>query len=659
MKSLKKALIILSLLSLVLPSWGQKKSGEWKRWLREVSPIMSEVERSIFNELPTEEDRRRFVDFFWKARDPKPETPQNEYKIEYYQRVAYAEKRLGGIDSDRGRIYALLGEPMEKHSYSGYEKVVDCELWIYHTEDRVNLPPFMYLIFFRRNNTGDYRLYYPGVNSAVDLLSPGYKESLNARTLSMSSYNMIRQSFPQLAEASLSVIPGEKSSPLSPGTGSSGIIIANIFSLPDREVEKTYLKNFSSLTGNVEVTLTTKSIDGYGFISLTQNQGITFLNYAILPEVIHTKKNAANKNEAEISLMLIIEDFSGNIIYQKERNFTLEVDDNRKKLFIDSRRLAFKDFAPIIEGDFRIRITFLNKTSEEVFVHEQKIKVNPQGPFLLFGHKLVELQSEKFIPFRQEKYKILPEPRLIFTQQDTLRGILKSSQQPVLRLVNVDDENDLIPLTNVNKDPNGLFLFTLPLSQVKPDYYFFSVRIGNQEVYRTVITITAAEVQKTIDLESSDPQEARYNYFFILAQEYLNAGLLAKSITYFEKLPPQLRNEVSLPLMAKAYYLKKDYARVLEILESPRVPKTYSTLALLANSCLQLNQLEKAVIYLEQLRQYGDSVTINQTLAATFLSLGNQEKAKIYYERAKKLRETSKEKKEKPSWKRKTPSKLL
>jgi len=112
----------------------------------------------------------------------------------------------------------------------------------------------------------------------------------------------------------------------------------------------------------------------------------------------------------------------------------------------------------------------------------------------------VELQSEKFIPFRQEKYKILPEPRLIFTQQDTLRGILKSSQQPVLRLVNVDDENDLIPLTNVNKDPTGLFLFTLPLSQVKPDYYFFSVRIGNQEVYRTVITITAAEVQKTIDL---------------------------------------------------------------------------------------------------------------------------------------------------------------
>jgi len=56
MKSLKKALIILSLLSLVLPSWDQKKSGEWKRWLREVSPIMSEVERSIFNELPTEEE---------------------------------------------------------------------------------------------------------------------------------------------------------------------------------------------------------------------------------------------------------------------------------------------------------------------------------------------------------------------------------------------------------------------------------------------------------------------------------------------------------------------------------------------------------------------------------------------------------------------------
>ncbi|RLE02359.1 MAG: hypothetical protein DRI99_06165 [Candidatus Aminicenantes bacterium] len=66
----------------------------------------------------------------------------------------------------------------------------------------------------------------------------------------------------------------------------------------------------------------------------------------------------------------------------------------------------------------------------------------------------------------------------------------------------------------------------------------------------------------------------------------------------------------------------------------------------MANSALQLNQLEKAATYLERLRQYGDTVSLNQTLAATFLSLGNKEKAKIYYERAKQLRKSTKEKKE-------------
>ncbi|RLE03347.1 MAG: hypothetical protein DRJ11_04500 [Candidatus Aminicenantes bacterium] len=645
-KTFKNAFIFLMLTCLSFNLWGQKASEQWDKWLREVAPIMSAVERSIFNELSTEEDRRRFVEFFWKARDPKPETPQNEYKTEYYQRVAYAEKRLGGIDSDRGRIYALLGEPLEKHNYSGYEKVVDCELWIYHFEDRPGLPPFIYLIFYRRNNTGDYRLYYPGINSAVDLLSPGYKESLNARTLSISSFNELRKSFPQLAEASLSVIPGEKSSPLAPGTGSSGIIIANIFSLPDREVEKTYLRNFSALKGQVKVSLTTKSINGYGFIALSQARGFTFLNYSLLPEIIHTRRNAAGKNEAIISLMLIIEDSSGNIIYQKERNFTLEVNEERKKIFLDEKRLAFKDFAPIIEGNYLVRITFLNKTSEEVFVYETKINVKPEGPFLLLGHKLIKLTNEKFIPFRLGKYKILPEPRLIFNQQDVLKGIIKTSQEPVINLINVDNENIFIPITQMEKDPQGLIIFNLPLSQVKPGYYYLSASSGDQEFFRKIITVTSANIKKTIDLETSDLRGAEFNYYFILAQEYMNAGLLDKSIAFFEKLPPQLRNEVSLPLMAKAYYLKKDYAQVLNLLENSRVPKTYSVLALMANSALQLNQLEKAATYLERLRQYGDTVSLNQTLAATFLSLGNKEKAKIYYERAKQLRKSTKEKKE-------------
>ena len=95
----------------------------------------------MFDGLKTQEDRVRFIDSFWKARDPDLETEQNEYKQEYYERLAYARRRLRGIKSDRGRIYIILGKPFETSSFSGVEQVVECELWRYHAEGRPGLPP--------------------------------------------------------------------------------------------------------------------------------------------------------------------------------------------------------------------------------------------------------------------------------------------------------------------------------------------------------------------------------------------------------------------------------------------------------------------------------------------------------------------------------------
>ncbi len=58
---------------------------------------------------------------------------------------------------------------------------------------------------------------------------------------------------------------------------------------------------------------------------------------------------------------------------------------------------------------------------------------------------------------------------------------------------------------------------------------------------------------------------------------------------------------------------------------------------LLGNSTLELRQLEKASEYFEELRNYGDTPKINQVLGAIFLSLGEREKAKAYFDRAKEL----------------------
>jgi GWxTD domain-containing protein len=84
------------------------------RWLDdEVRYIIQKQEREAYQALQTDEERLHFVEQFWLRRDPTPGTPRNEFKEEHYRRLNFADTRLGGRASDRGRIYILYGPPDE------------------------------------------------------------------------------------------------------------------------------------------------------------------------------------------------------------------------------------------------------------------------------------------------------------------------------------------------------------------------------------------------------------------------------------------------------------------------------------------------------------------------------------------------------------------
>ncbi|UCC39886.1 MAG: hypothetical protein JSV96_00015, partial [Candidatus Aminicenantes bacterium] len=96
------------------------------------------------------------------------------------------------------------------------------------------------------------------------------------------------------------------------------------------------------------------------------------------------------------------------------------------------------------------------------------------------------------------------------------------------------------------------------------------------------------------------------------------------------------------PVIARAYYANKDYEKVVELLEKENVVKNYSVLLFLANSSLELKRKKKAAEYFEMLRKYGDTVELNRVLGAIYHSLGEREKAKVYWERADKLEKSKK-----------------
>jgi len=611
----------------------------WKKWTDEVDLIMTKAEKEVFKNLKTEEDKRRFQNFFWKVRDNKPETKENEYLIEFYTRRNYAEKDLEGANSDRGRTYILLGAPNERKNYEGYDAVVCCELWIYQSDGRPGLPPFMYLLFYRPRGLGSYRQFHPGPNSALDLLSLGYAKGTTSKE---SAYNTIRRQFPELARASLSVIPDERGVASSSTLTSSGAVIASIHTLPEREVKKQYLKNFSTVEGVVDVSYSTKEIGGKGTLVVLPNKGFAILSYALMPDVIHTEKTPDNLNRAQVSLNIRIEDSAGKTIHQQERELNLQLTEAQLQALRDEQKLVFKDFTPVIEGKFSVILTFTNKTSEEFFVHKEEIEVLKKNQSVLVGYEVQEIQPDTFLPFSTEKHKVLTDPQLLFNKEDSCKGIVVCPQRPEIVLTEVGNENNSVKITDVSQSGN-LFLFKQPLIDLKTGNYYLDISCENEERHRTVISVMPYRVQKTIGFERTEALSSRHNFDFIVAQEYLNIGKIDAAIECFNKLPDDLLNSTTRPIMARAYYLKKKFGKVVELLEKEPTQKTYPVLLLLANSCLELRRLPEAAEYFEMLREYGDTVKINQTLGAIYHSLGEREKAKLYWDRAKHLEKQSKE----------------
>jgi GWxTD domain-containing protein len=95
---------------------------QYKKWLDEdVVWIISDEERAAFKQLSNDEERDQFIEAFWQRRDPTPDTEENEYKEEHYQRIAYANEHFAagipGWKSDRGRIYIMYGKADEVESH--------------------------------------------------------------------------------------------------------------------------------------------------------------------------------------------------------------------------------------------------------------------------------------------------------------------------------------------------------------------------------------------------------------------------------------------------------------------------------------------------------------------------------------------------------------
>src|SRR6187399_2500267 len=146
----------------------------YKKWLdNDVDYIITDQERKAFKALATDEERENFIEQFWRRRDPNPDTEENEFREQYYERIAYANEHyasgIPGWKTDRGRIYITWGKPdsIESHpsggaydrpSYEGGGSITayPFEIWWYRHLD--NVGDGLEIEFVDPTGTGEYRL---------------------------------------------------------------------------------------------------------------------------------------------------------------------------------------------------------------------------------------------------------------------------------------------------------------------------------------------------------------------------------------------------------------------------------------------------------------------------------------------------------------------
>lgn len=99
----------------------QELKKAYVNWINDVDLILTKSERDAWNKLDTDDEREKFIEDFWHSRDSDPDTEENEFKQQFFERTAYANEHFSsgkpGRLTDRGRIYIKFGKPDEVESH--------------------------------------------------------------------------------------------------------------------------------------------------------------------------------------------------------------------------------------------------------------------------------------------------------------------------------------------------------------------------------------------------------------------------------------------------------------------------------------------------------------------------------------------------------------
>ncbi|MEN6560012.1 MAG: GWxTD domain-containing protein [Acidobacteriota bacterium] len=621
----------------------------YRAWLDEdVVYIVTPNERSVFLDLSTDRQRDLFIEAFWKHRDPSPGTDANEARDEHQRRLAYVNRMYRGAgkpgwQTDRGKVYLILGPPRTARSFPGISTVYESEVWSYEGLETPGIPTDINLLFFKKNGMGDLVLYDPAGDGPWSLMS-NYEGDTGQY---LDSYEALSLIEPELAKASISFVPGE--TVVHMPSLMSMTILQNLDSAAYRAVEDTYARKFREYKDVVEVEYTANYIDSGSMLQVLQDaSGTSFVHYLIEPAGVSVG-SAQSRVTTDLVFNGILTDRLGRTVFQFEKkvplSFTAEQFEKLRQ-----RPLSFSGIFPVLPGEYRLAVLMKNAVSKEFTSLERTIKVEAAGAAPRLSPLILAFNAARLSPapagpkpyvvrdlqlYCQPGDTFLTRERLYaHTQALGLSPQMRSSGS--LRFTLESDEGIVAAKVQPLARPGDIdFVEVFPLETVKPGYYRIVAALldGNgQEIGRQIKDFQVSGVgylprpwvisQSVMD---GAPASLTDN---ILGRQWAAAGDQARAAVLLERAcraSPGIRS-FALDL-ARTYLVQKRMSDVLAVLEPyvPEAEKDFDLGCLLADARRILGRHAEALeLYQALLSSFGLNARVLNGIAESRLSLGDR-----------------------------------
>jgi len=645
---------------------GQVKKAElppqYKKLLEEeVVYIIHPKEREVFLKLQSDRERDQFMEAFWKQRDPTPATQDNEFKTEHYKRISHANKYYGrtaakaGWRTDRGRVYIILGEPNTIERYETSSTNYGSEVWFYQGREADGLPPGFNLLFFQKDGIGDFILYSPARNGPQALMPTYTGDPTNY----VAAFDQLKESQPQLAEYSLSLIPGESVSMMDRPSLASDVLIQKVETVPQTNFSAKYAQKFLDYKDIVEVEYTANYMDSTSMVKLVKDpSGLYFVHYVIEPKRLSLNAYE-NRFSTKLQLNGRVMTPDGRLVFQFEKPVDLAMDEARVKM-ANAQPLNLQDMFPLIPGTYRLSLLMKNEVSKEFTSTEITLIVPGDAPALqmtspILGFQTARVQPGKarLKPFQIGPIQVYCQPGRVFTRKDTLAAAFQ-----ILGLTSEQKAGGLIRYTFMKEGLTWrekqrtlaeytelpLVLEEFPLADFPPAYYDLRISVidGGRELVAGTEAFALSQQEAVprpwyfskLMPELSDPV-----YDQIIGTQLLNAERPAEAKPRLERAFRQKPEDADLAfVLARAYMSLGEVTRVPPLLASflePPRPPSYDAFVLTGQALRKIGDSAGALVIFERaLSQFGLGIVLLNAVGDCQESLGRPKEALAAWEKS-------------------------